>query len=85
MSSKANHPYHLVDPSPWPLISAFSALMLTFGTGCFILLNTGKKPLKSKNASNVGNFYYTKNKKSLINKQILKWRKTVSVLLKYYD
>ena len=25
------HGYHLVDPSPWPLISAFSALMLTFG------------------------------------------------------
>jgi len=26
------HGYHLVDPSPWPLISAFSALMFTFGT-----------------------------------------------------
>jgi len=25
------HAYHLVDPSPWPLISGFSALMLTFG------------------------------------------------------
>jgi cytochrome c oxidase subunit 3 len=25
------HSFHLVDPSPWPLISAFSALMLTFG------------------------------------------------------
>ncbi len=25
------HGFHLVDPSPWPLISAFSALMLTFG------------------------------------------------------
>jgi len=25
------HGYHLVDPSPWPLIAAFSALMLTFG------------------------------------------------------
>ena len=26
------HGYHLVDPSPWPLIAAFSALMFTFGT-----------------------------------------------------
>lgn len=25
------HSFHLVDPSPWPLISAMSALMLTFG------------------------------------------------------
>jgi hypothetical protein len=25
------HGFHLVDPSPWPLIAAFSALMVTFG------------------------------------------------------
>lgn len=25
------HGFHLVDPSPWPLVAAFSALMLTFG------------------------------------------------------
>jgi cytochrome c oxidase subunit 3 len=25
------HSFHLVDPSPWPIISAFSAFMLTFG------------------------------------------------------
>jgi len=25
------HSYHLVDPSPWPLISGFAALMVTFG------------------------------------------------------
>ena len=25
------HGYHLVDPSPWPLVSAFSALNITFG------------------------------------------------------
>ena len=25
------HGFHLVDPSPWPIISAFSALFLTFG------------------------------------------------------
>jgi cytochrome c oxidase subunit 3 len=26
------HSFHLVDPSPWPLIAAFSSLMLTSGT-----------------------------------------------------
>ena len=31
MSSKANHPYHLVDPSPWPLVGAISALVLAVG------------------------------------------------------
>lgn len=25
------HSFHLVDPSPWPIISGFSALLLTFG------------------------------------------------------
>jgi len=30
------HSFHLVDPSPWPLISAFSALMLTIGTAMFM-------------------------------------------------
>jgi cytochrome c oxidase subunit 3 len=25
------HSFHLVDPSPWPFLAAFSALMLTFG------------------------------------------------------
>jgi len=25
------HDYHLVDPSPWPIVSAFSAFMLTMG------------------------------------------------------
>lgn len=25
------HPFHLVDPSPWPLLASFSALTLTFG------------------------------------------------------
>jgi len=30
-SASQAHPYHLVDPSPWPLTSALSALFLTFG------------------------------------------------------
>ena len=29
--TKANHPYHLVDPSPWPLAGAISALVLAVG------------------------------------------------------
>ena len=28
------HPYHLVDPSPWPLIGAIAAGLLTSGA-CF--------------------------------------------------
>lgn len=31
LKNNHRHNFHLVDPSPWPLISAFSALMLTFG------------------------------------------------------
>jgi len=31
LKNNYRHSFHLVDPSPWPLISAFSALMLTFG------------------------------------------------------
>jgi len=30
------HGFHLVDPSPWPLVAAFSALMLTFGGVLFM-------------------------------------------------
>lgn len=25
------HPYHLVDPSPWPLVASFGALLATSG------------------------------------------------------
>ena len=31
MAGAKNHPYHLVNPSPWPLIGAFSALLLFGG------------------------------------------------------
>lgn len=30
-SSTQEHGYHLVDPSPWPILGAFSGLMITFG------------------------------------------------------
>ncbi|WP_026988550.1 cytochrome c oxidase subunit 3 [Fodinicurvata fenggangensis] len=33
---KPNHPYHLVDPSPWPLIGAISGGTLAFGTVFFM-------------------------------------------------
>jgi len=31
LRNNQQHSFHLVDPSPWPLIAALSALMLTFG------------------------------------------------------
>ena len=30
------HPYHLVDPSPWPIVGAASALLLTVGSVLFM-------------------------------------------------
>jgi len=35
-SNSQKHGFHLVDPSPWPIIAAFSALMLTFGGVLFM-------------------------------------------------
>ena len=43
------HPYHLVDPSPWPLIAAMGCLFFTFGLVMFFhgylhsiaMINTG--------------------------------------------
>ncbi len=31
MSAKPQHPFHLVDPSPWPILTAFSLFFLTLG------------------------------------------------------
>ena len=31
MSDEPKHPYHLVDPSPWPLVTALSTLLLAWG------------------------------------------------------
>ena len=31
MSSNQKHPYHLVDPSPWPIYVSFATLVLAFG------------------------------------------------------
>jgi hypothetical protein len=34
------HPYHLVDPSPWPLVTSFSALIMAIGF--IFLMHDGK-------------------------------------------
>ena len=31
-SMKVTHPYHLVNPSPWPIITAFALFFVTGGT-----------------------------------------------------
>ena len=36
MSSEAKHPYHLVDPSPWPVMGAFAGLLLFSGAVMFM-------------------------------------------------
>ena len=33
---EAKHPYHLVDPSPWPIVGAIAALLLTGGMVLFM-------------------------------------------------
>ena len=30
------HPFHLVDPSPWPLFTAFSSFVLTVGAAMYM-------------------------------------------------
>ncbi len=35
-TAKHPHPYHLVDPSPWPVLGAFAALVLTVGAVMFM-------------------------------------------------
>ncbi|MGI9461060.1 MAG: cytochrome c oxidase subunit 3 [Alphaproteobacteria bacterium] len=35
-NKKPNHDYHLVDPSPWPLLGAFAGFVLAFGFICML-------------------------------------------------
>jgi cytochrome c oxidase subunit 3 len=35
-STKPNHPYHLVDPSPWPVVGALAAGVLAVGAVLFM-------------------------------------------------
>ena len=42
-----SHPYHLVDPSPWPIVGAIAAGALTFGTVMYMhpgMFGTGVEP-----------------------------------------
>lgn len=42
MSNKRNHLYHLVDPSPWPIVSAVAGFLLLSGLGfCFSRIEYG--------------------------------------------
>ena len=34
--AKPNHDYHLVEPSPWPLVSSLSAFVLAVGAIMFM-------------------------------------------------
>ena len=36
MSDNQKHPYHLIDPSPWPLVTAMSLLVLAYGFVLFM-------------------------------------------------
>ena len=36
-----NHDYHIIDPSPWPILSALGALLLMFGGVCFMRYSSG--------------------------------------------
>jgi cytochrome c oxidase subunit 3 len=36
LHNNQKHPYHLVDPSPWPFLASIGAFALTFGTVMFV-------------------------------------------------
>ncbi len=36
VANQSRHSYHLVDPSPWPFVGAFSAFSLTLGTALYM-------------------------------------------------
>jgi heme/copper-type cytochrome/quinol oxidase subunit 3 len=40
---KTAHPFHIVDPSPWPFIAAFGAFELTFGMALYMSKYSGGK------------------------------------------
>jgi len=49
MSVSQKHPYHLIDPSPWPLLGSLGALASTIGgvMFCIIYLTIASKPTYS--------------------------------------
>ncbi|WP_237154562.1 cytochrome c oxidase subunit 3 [Oryzibacter oryziterrae] len=40
-SSKINHDYHLVDPSPWPFLASVGALVMAIGAIAYMRANAG--------------------------------------------
>ncbi len=36
MRIRKNHDYHIIDPSPWPLIASIGAFIMTFGGVCYM-------------------------------------------------
>ena len=38
-----NHDYHILDPSPWPLIGGIGALTTAIGAVAFMRYNTGQE------------------------------------------
>ncbi|MEG3581554.1 MAG: glycerol kinase GlpK [Chloroflexota bacterium] len=61
------------------------AYLASLSSGLTKNIDSITKIWKSKNNYKASNCYYPKIKESLIKNQILKWKKTVTVLLKYYD
>ena len=43
MSAQQKHPYHLVEPSCWPILTSFSLLVLVIGSVMFLHEYTGGK------------------------------------------
>ena len=44
LQNNQRHPYHLVDPSPWPLSGALGGFALTFGGVMFTSYLVTKTP-----------------------------------------
>jgi len=76
---------NIVKPNNIETTALGVAYLAALSSGLIKDIDSIIKIWKSKNVYKVGNCYYPKIKASLIQKQILKWRKTVTVLLKYYD
>jgi len=54
-----NHPFHIVDPSPWPFIISFGLFFLTFGFVMYMHGHTGSSILTLTGFSIVGLTMYT--------------------------
>jgi len=59
------HPFHIVDPSPWPFITAFSAYFMLFGASLFL------------HYYNVGLFLFLFGLVSLVSTMAIWWRDVI--------